>query len=67
MPDRPRSRTREEKHDGGRKVRWVSNLSCGDMRVCLEPEVRRIDCRRCGNVKRELLELLAALYIRRFS
>jgi transposase len=41
-----------------RKVRRVRDLSCGDMRVFLELEVRRIDCRRCGKVKRERLVFL---------
>jgi hypothetical protein len=35
-----------------RKVRRVRDLSCGDTRIFLELEVRRIDCRRCGKVKR---------------
>ena len=30
-----------------RKVRRVRDLSCGDTRIYLELEVRRIDCRRC--------------------
>jgi hypothetical protein len=29
-----------------RKVRRVRDLSCGDARIFLELEVRRIDCRR---------------------
>jgi transposase len=39
------------------------------MRICLELEVRRVQCRRCGTVKRERLEFLAenALYTRRFA
>ena len=31
-----------------RKVRRVRDLSCGDTRIFLELEVRRVDCRRCG-------------------
>lgn len=42
-----------------RKVRRVRDLSCGDTRIFLELEVRRIDCRRCGKVKRERLDFLA--------
>jgi transposase len=52
-----------------RKVRRVRDLSCGDMRIFLELEVRRIDCRRCGKVKRERLNFLAdnPLYTKRFG
>ena len=39
-----------------RKVRRVRDLSCGDTRIVLELEVRRIDCRCCGKVKRERLD-----------
>jgi transposase len=50
-------------------VRRVRDLSCGDTRVFLELEVRRIDCRRCGAVKRERLDFLAdnPLYTKRFA
>jgi len=52
-----------------RKVRRVRDLSCGDTRMFLELEVRRIDCRRCGKVKRERLDFLAdnPLYTKRFA
>jgi transposase len=52
-----------------RKVRRVRDLSCGDRRIFLELEVRRIDCRRCGKVKRERLDFLAdnPLYTKRFA
>jgi len=52
-----------------RKVRRVRDLSCGDTRVFLDLEVRRIDCRRCGKVKRERLDFLAnnPLYTKRFA
>jgi transposase len=52
-----------------RKVRRVPDLSCGDTRIFLELEVRRIDCRRCGKVKRERLDFLAdnPLYTKRFA
>jgi transposase len=52
-----------------RKLRRVRDLSCGDTRIFLELEVRRIDCRRCGKVKRERLEFLAdnPLYTKRFA
>src|SRR6202051_1132671 len=52
-----------------RKVRRVRDLSCGDTRIFLELEVRRLDCRHCGKVKRERLDFLAdnPLYTKRFS
>jgi len=52
-----------------RKVRRVRDLSCGDTRIFLELEVRRVDCRRCGRVKRERLAFLAdnPLYTKRFA
>ncbi len=42
-----------------RKVCRVRNLSCGDTRIFLELEVRRLDCRNCGKMKRERLDFLA--------
>ena len=42
-----------------KKLRQVRDLSCGDTHVRLELEVRRVDCRQCGKVKRERLEFLA--------
>jgi transposase len=47
----------------------VRDLSCGDTRVYLEIEVRRVLCRRCGKVKRERLDFLAdnPLYTKRFA
>ena len=52
-----------------RKVRRVRDLSCGDTRIFLELEVRRVECRRCGRVKREQLDFLAdnPLYTKRFA
>jgi hypothetical protein len=52
-----------------RKVRRVRDLSCGDTRIFLEVEVRRVDCRNCGKVKREQLDFLAdnPLYTKRFA
>src|ERR1700756_4774898 len=52
-----------------RKVRRVRDLSCGDTRIFLELEVRRIDCCRCGKLKRERLDFLAdnPLYTKRFA
>lgn len=31
----------------------MRDLPCGDLRIYLDVEVRRVDCRRCGGVKRE--------------
>jgi len=52
-----------------RKTRQVRDLSCGDARVLLEIEIRRVDCRRCGKVKRERLEFLSdnPFYTKRFA
>jgi len=52
-----------------RKVRCVRDLSCGDTRIYLELEVLRVDCHRCGKVKRERLDFLAdnPLYTKRFA
>jgi transposase len=52
-----------------RKVRRVRDLSCGDTRIFVELEVRRVDCRHCGKVKRERLDFLAdnPLYTKRFA
>jgi len=52
-----------------RKIRRVRDLSCGDTRVALEFELRRVACRRCGKVKCEGLDWLAdhPLYTRRFA
>lgn len=50
-------------------MRRVRDLSCGDTRVYLELEMRRIACPRCGKVKRERLDFLSdnPLYTRRFA
>lgn len=47
----------------------MRDLPCGDLRSYLDVEVRRVDCRRCGRVKRERLDWLAANphYTRRFA
>ena len=52
-----------------RKIRQVRDLSCGEMRILLELEVRRIDCRSCGKVKQERLDFLAdnPFYTKRFA
>jgi transposase len=52
-----------------RRTRKVRDLSCGDRRVYLEFEVRRIQCKRCNAVKREWLDFLAdnPFYTKRFA
>jgi transposase len=52
-----------------RTLRRVRDLSCGDTRVYLEIEVRRVLCRASGKVRRERLEFLAdnPLYTKRFA
>lgn len=44
-------------------------MSCGDMRIYVAFEVRRVQCRSCGKVKRERLEFLAdnPFYTKRFA
>jgi transposase len=50
-------------------MRRVRDLPCGDARVYLELEFRRVDCRRCGKVKAERLDFLAdnPFYTKRFA
>ena len=52
-----------------RRTRRTRDLSCGDRRVYLEFEVRRVRCQRCGLVKRERLDFLAdnPFYTKRFA
>jgi len=52
-----------------KKVRQIRDLSCGDARIYLEVEVRRVQCKRCNKVKREKLTWLAGnpFYTKRFS
>ena len=47
----------------------VRDLSCGDLNIYLEVEVRRVDCASCGQVKRERLSWLAdnPFYTKRFA
>ncbi|MGB4068226.1 MAG: ISL3 family transposase [Nitrospira sp.] len=42
-----------------RKIRRVRDLPCGDTRVYLEVEIRRVECKTCGKVKQETLDWLA--------
>ena len=52
-----------------RRTRRTRDLSCGDARIYLELEVRRVQCKNCGKVKRERLEFLAdnPFYTKRFA
>jgi transposase len=50
-------------------MRWIRDLPCGDTRVYLEVEIRRVCCQSCGKVKQEELAWLAdnPLYTKRFA
>ena len=52
-----------------RRTRRVRDLSCGDARIFLEIEVRRVQCKNCEHVKRERLDFLAdnPFYTKRFA
>jgi len=52
-----------------RRVRHIRDLSCGELRIYLEVEVRRVRCRRCGKVKQETFPWLATnpFYTKRFA
>jgi len=52
-----------------RKIRRVRDLSCGDRRIYIDIEIRRVDCRRCRAVKQEQLAFLAEypFYTKRFA
>jgi len=52
-----------------RKTRRVRDLSCGDRRIYLDLEIRRVACRQCGTVKQERLAFLAdsPFYTKRFA
>ncbi len=52
-----------------RHLRRVRDLDCGDTRIYLEVEIRRVPCRRCGAVKTEHLDFLAdnPFYTQRFA
>ncbi len=47
----------------------MRDLSCGDGRIYLDVEIRRVACRRCGTVKQERLAFLAdsPFYTKRFA
>jgi len=52
-----------------RKIRRVRDLSCGDVRVYLDVEIRRVFCMECRKVKQERLDWLAGnpFYTKRFA
>ncbi|MGQ0642732.1 MAG: ISL3 family transposase [Gemmatimonadaceae bacterium] len=52
-----------------RQTRCVRDLPCGDLRIYLEFDLRRVACLTCGGVKRERLDWLAAnpRYTKRFA
>ena len=52
-----------------RTTRRVRDLPCGDTRVYLEVEIRRVECKTCGKVKQETLDWLAdnPFYTKRFA
>jgi transposase len=52
-----------------RRTRRVRDLSCGDVRIFLELEVRRVPCKSCRQVKQERLAFLAdnPFYTKRFA
>jgi len=49
--------------------RLVRDMSCGDVRIYLDVEVRRVKCTSCGKVKRESLNWLSRnpFYTKRFA
>ena len=51
------------------KGRRLRELSCGDTRIYLETELRRVWCRSCGAVKQEKLPWVAdnLFYTKRFA
>jgi transposase len=51
------------------KIKRVRDLSCGDTKIILEFEVRRVSCKVCKNVKQEKLDFLAdnRFYTKRFA
>lgn len=50
-------------------MRRARDLSCGDIRIYLELDVRRVECKGCGKVKQERLDWLAdhPFYTKRFA
>jgi transposase len=52
-----------------RRTRHVRDLPCGDARIFLQIDVRRVRCKGCGHVKSERLDFLAdnPFYTKRFA
>ena len=52
-----------------RRTHQVRDLSCGNAHIFLQIEVRRVQCKNCGHVKRERLDFLAdnPFYTKRFA
>ena len=52
-----------------RRPRLVRDLPCGDARILLEIDLRRVRCKSCGQVKGERLDFLAdnPFYTKRFA
>jgi transposase len=52
-----------------RTIRQVRDLPCGDTRIYLALEIRRVECKMCGKVKQETLDWLAdkPFYTKRFA
>jgi transposase len=52
-----------------RRPRRVRDLPCGDARIFLQIDVRRVRCKGCGHVKSERLDFLAdnPFYTKRFA
>ena len=51
------------------RTRHIRDLPCGEARIFLQIEVRRVLCKSCGHVKRERLDFLAdnSSYTKRFA
>ena len=51
------------------KERWIRDLSCGDTRLYLAIEIRRVRCRQCDKVKQEQLAWIAdsPFFTKRFA
>lgn len=52
-----------------KRTRHIRDLSCGDARIYLEVEVRRVPCRKCNAVRTERLKWLSdnPFYTKRFA
>ncbi|MBI4653001.1 hypothetical protein HY750_02000 [Candidatus Kuenenbacteria bacterium] len=52
-----------------RKTKIIRDLSCGDTRIYLSVEIRRVNCMKCEKVKSEKLNWLSnnPFYTKRFA